>query len=118
MNPNIFTDEDYFADSTLNCDDPINLIETPSTSNSTPQSSKNADDSLVSPQISQSLVSIEELTPNPKKMPIKIVRRVAAKQHSTLITGSPMKDKLQEREKKKKRKVNKSRSKTSKNRKF
>jgi hypothetical protein len=107
MNPNIFTDEDYFASATLNCDNPINVIETPSILNSTPQSSKNADDSLVSPQISQSLVSIEELTPNPKKMPIKIVRRVAAKQHSTLITGTPMKDKLQEREKKRKEKLTK-----------
>ncbi|XP_060845492.1 uncharacterized protein LOC132925085 [Rhopalosiphum padi] len=89
MNPNIFTDEDYFAAVTLNCDDPINVIETPNTSNSTPQSSKNAADSLVSTQISQSLISIEELTPIPKKMPIKMVRRVAAKQHSTLITGTP-----------------------------
>jgi len=67
MNPNIFTDEDYFAAATLNCDDPINVIETPNTSNSTPQSSKNADGPLVSPQISQTLVSIEELTPIPKK---------------------------------------------------
>ncbi|KAF0713585.1 Uncharacterized protein FWK35_00026266 [Aphis craccivora] len=101
MNPNIFTDEDYFAAVTLNCDDPINVIETPNTSKSTPQSSKNAVDSLVSPQISQGLVSIEELTPIPKKLPIKMVRRVTAKQHPTLITGTPMKDKLQEREKKK-----------------
>ncbi|XP_022163930.1 uncharacterized protein LOC111029276 [Myzus persicae] len=114
LNPNIFTDEDYFAAATLNCDDPINVIETPNTSNSTPQSSKNADDSLVSPQISQSLVSIEELTPIPKKMPIKIVRRVAAKQHSTLITGTPMKDKLQEREKKRKEKSTKTEAKLQK----
>jgi len=119
MNPNIFTDEDYFAAATLNGDDQINtienVIETPTTSNSTPQSSKNVDVSLISHQISPVLVTINEITPIPKKMPIKIVRRVAAKQHSTLITGTPMRDKLREREKKMKRKYIKSRGNTLKN---
>lgn len=108
MNPEIFTDEDFYASLTFNQDDtghetPV-LIEneTPviiENESLTPTDSNNTHHSMdTSPS-----VSIQEISPIPKILPKRVIRQVAAKQHSSILTASPMKSKLEEREKKRMR---------------
>lgn len=115
LNPNIFTNEDFYAASTLSYEDPViieGVIQTPTTSTTI---THNTEDSVLnSPTTSTNFVSIEEITPIPKKMSIKVVRRVAAKQHSTLLTATPLKDKLEERERKRKVRLKKQETKLQK----
>lgn len=49
---------------------------------------------------SRSSVSIEEITPVLKILPSKVIRQKAAKKHSTIITASPIKKNLIDRERK------------------
>lgn len=124
LNPNVFSDEDFYASNTF-CQNEIdqnNVIITgnqnitdsnqeqqqsiASTSQQYLSTSNMSPSALVqavqdTPSSSRSSVSIEEITPVPKTLPSKVIRRKAAKQHSTIITASPTKHKLIDKERKK-----------------
>lgn len=121
MNPEVFTDEDFYASLTFNQDDtghetPVIIEnETPviiENESLTPTHFNNTHHSMeTSPS-----VSIQEISPIPKTLPKRVISRVAAKQHSTILTASPMESKLQEREKKEKKKKKKNTKKLEKKR--
>lgn len=136
LNPNIFSDEDFYAANTF-CQNDINqnndiitvnqniqnLTDSTqelqqsmaSTSHQYPTTS-NMSPSVIIPAVQgtpssrNSSVTIEEISPVPKTLPSKVIRRKAAKQHSTIITASPMKDKLIDRERKRQMKKSKEES--------
>lgn len=132
LNPNIFSDEDFYAANTFfqndinqNNDITVNQNLTDSnqelqqsiasTSHQYPTISNMSPSILISaaqgtPSPRNSSVTIEEITPVPKTLPSKVIRRKAAKQHSTIITASPMKDKLNDRERKRQMKKSKEES--------
>lgn len=133
LNLNIFSDEDFYAANTY-CQNDIdqnndiitvnqNLTDSnkelqqsiastshqyPTSSNMSPSVSISALHGTPSPR--NSSVSIEEITPAPKILPSKVIRRKAAKPHSTIITASPMKNKLIDRERKRQLKKSKEES--------
>lgn len=116
LNPEIFTDEDFYASLTFNQDDTVH--ETPIIENETPVVIENEtpvifENESLTPTDSNNThhsmdtspsVSIQEISPIPKIIPKRVTQRVTAKQYSSILTASPMKFKLEEREKKRKEK--------------
>lgn len=99
LNPEIFTDEDFCASLTFNQDDTGH--ETPVTIEIESLTQTDSNNTHHSMDTSPS-VSIQEISPIPKILPKRVVRRVAAKQHSSILTASSMKSKLEEKKKKNK----------------
>lgn len=74
--------------------------QSPSTSKQTQQLIPSTSNQQTTPSSNSSIVSFEEISPIPKVLLSKVTHRRAAKQHSIIITASPMKNKLIEKEKK------------------
>jgi len=97
MNPNIFTEEDFFAANTFATDDTNTLSPVVIEMNSTSEEPSNSTNNIIKNSVpststsSEYLATFKSITPIPKKPSPKVVRRRSAKQHSTVITSTPMK---------------------------
>lgn len=113
MNPNVFTEEDFFAANTFSTDDTNTLSPVVIEMNSTSEEPSNSTNNIINNSVpststsSEYLVPFKSITPIPKEPSPKVVRRRSAKQHSTVITSTPMKTILEFKENKRKTKIKK-----------
>lgn len=113
MNPNVFTEEDFFAANTFATDDTNTISPVVIEMNSTSEEPSNSTNNIINNSVpststsSEYRVAFKSITPIPKKPSPKVVRRRSAKQHSTVITSTPMKTILELKENKRKTKIKK-----------